>query len=309
MTPIIQATNIRKTYGETIAVHDVNFSVSSGECFGLLGPNGAGKSTTINLLACQFPLTDGQLTINGMAVDQESRKIRAQLGVVSQSDNLDDALTVLQNLLVHGRYYNLAKHAINERAKELLNLFDLSHVSQDPIDTLSGGMKRRLVIARALIHQPTVLILDEPTTGLDPQVRQLVWQRIRLLRERGVTVVLSTHYMDEAFQLCDRVAIMDLGRIVAVGTPSTLISEYAGNQIIDLNQSDNGPSLTELVTRLQQEQIPYFARSSESISVTYTGAKMDWLLELATSPLRPATLEDVFLRVTGREFMDYEQQQ
>jgi len=239
-----------------------------------------------------------------MKVGQENRRIRSQLGVVSQSDNLDDALTVLQNLLVHGRYYNLAKHTVIERARELLDLFDLSHVSQQPIDTLSGGMKRRLVIARALIHQPTVLILDEPTTGLDPQVRQLVWQRIRLLKEGGVTVVLSTHYMDEAFQLCDRVAIMDLGRIVAVGTPSMLISEYAGHQIVDINQSANVPSLANLVSQLQQEHIPYFVRSSESISVTYTGADMDWIRELGQSPPRPATLEDVFLRVTGREFND-----
>ena len=239
-----------------------------------------------------------------MKVGQENRRIRSQLGVVSQSDNLDDALTVLQNLLVHGRYYNLAKHTVIERARELLDLFDLSHVSQQPIDTLSGGMKRRLVIARALIHQPTVLILDEPTTGLDPQVRQLVWQRIRLLKEGGVTVVLSTHYMDEAFQLCDRVAIMDLGRIVAVGTPSILISEYAGHQIVDINQSANVPSLANLVSQLQQEHIPYFVRSGESISVTYTGADMDWIRELAQYPPRPATLEDVFLRVTGREFKD-----
>ena len=302
MEPIIRAINIAKSYGDDIAVRDVDFEISSGECFGLLGPNGAGKSTTINLLACQFPLTSGELTIGGLAVGKDNRKIRAQLGVVSQSDNLDDALSVLQNLRVQGRYYNLDKHTINKRAQELLDLFDLSHVWEKSIDTLSGGMKRRLVIARALIHQPTILILDEPTTGLDPQVRQLVWQRIRMLKEEGVTVVLSTHYMDEAFQLCDRVAIMDLGSIAAIGTPSFLISKYAGDQIIDINQSDHTPSFQHLVSRLQKMNIPFFARSGQSISVTYTGEEMDWIADLANSAPRPATLEDVFLRLTGREF-------
>jgi lipooligosaccharide transport system ATP-binding protein len=224
------------------------------------------------------------------------------LGVVSQSDNLDDALSVLQNLRVQGRYYNLDKHTVNQRSQELLDLFDLSHVGEKSIDTLSGGMKRRLVIARALIHQPTILILDEPTTGLDPQVRQLVWQRIRMMKEKGVTVVLSTHYMDEAFQLCDRVAIMDLGSIVAIGTPSFLISKYAGDQIIDINQSAHTPSFQHLVNRLQKMNILFFARSGQSISVTYTGEEMDWIVDLANSAPRPATLEDVFLRLTGREF-------
>jgi len=300
--PIIRARNIAKSYGDDIAVRDVDFEISSGECFGLLGPNGAGKSTTINLLACQFPLTSGQLTISGLAVGKENRKIRSQLGVVSQSDNLDDALSVLQNLRVQGRYYNLDKHTVNQRSQELLDLFDLSHVGEKSIDTLSGGMKRRLVIARALIHQPTILILDEPTTGLDPQVRQLVWQRIRMMKEKGVTVVLSTHYMDEAFQLCDRVAIMDLGSIVAIGTPSFLISKYAGDQIIDINQSAHTPSFQHLVNRLQKMNILFFARSGQSISVTYTGEEMDWIVDLANSAPRPATLEDVFLRLTGREF-------
>ncbi len=302
MEPIIRARNIAKSYGDDIAVRDVDFEISSGECFGLLGPNGAGKSTTINLLACQFPLTSGQLTISGLAVGKENRKIRSQLGVVSQSDNLDDALSVLQNLRVQGRYYNLDKHTVNQRSQELLDLFDLSHVGEKSIDTLSGGMKRRLVIARALIHQPTILILDEPTTGLDPQVRQLVWQRIRMMKEKGVTVVLSTHYMDEAFQLCDRVAIMDLGSIVAIGTPSFLISKYAGDQIIDINQSAHTPSFQHLVNRLQKMNILFFARSGQSISVTYTGEEMDWIVDLANSAPRPATLEDVFLRLTGREF-------
>ena len=226
LTFVIQATDINKSYGETIAVHDTNFNVSSGECFGLLGPNGAGKSTTINLLACQFPLTGGHLTINGMKVGQENRRIRSLLGVVSQSDNLDDALTVLQNLLVHGRYYNLAKHTVLDRARELLDLFDLSHVSQQSIDTLSGGMKRRLVIARALIHQPTVLILDEPTTGLDPN--QLVEIR-NLIKEVGKdkTVLLSTHIMQEVDKMCNRLIIINKGEIV----DDQLISNFTKNNI------------------------------------------------------------------------------
>jgi lipooligosaccharide transport system ATP-binding protein len=224
---VIHARGLTKCFGERAAVAGVDVEVGRGEAFGVLGPNGAGKTSLMRMIGCVSPVTGGVLRVLGMDPAADGRRIRARLGVVPQDDALDTHLTVRDNLHVYGRYFGLSRRVVRERAGALLELVRLSERGDDRVDDLSGGMRRRLVVARALINEPEILLLDEPTTGLDPQARHLLWDRLRALRQRGVTLLLTTHYMDEAAQLCDRLVVMDGGRIIAEGSPGALIGKHA----------------------------------------------------------------------------------
>jgi lipooligosaccharide transport system ATP-binding protein len=298
---IIVARNLQKRYKDFEAVKGIDFTVYQQECFGILGPNGAGKSTTIRMLHCFSPITAGLLTVLGQPVTGNIRKIKSQLGVVSQDDNLDPDLNVIQNLLVYARYFGLDKAEAQRRAQEALELFQLWEKRNNQVDELSGGMKRRLVIARSLINRPRLIILDEPTTGLDPAARQLVWQKLRYLRDSGVTLVLTTHYMEEAMQLCDRLVIMNEGKILAEGTPLNLVRELVGYEVIELRTEDNQPLdldrvLGERPVRYEQAGDTYYL-----FGTTPTAFHHLELPEIVSYELRRhATLEDVFLRLTGR---------
>ncbi len=230
----VQATQLTKRFGDHVAVDGVSFEVHDGEVFGLLGPNGAGKTTTIRMITCASPITAGDLMVSGHDVAEEPRLVKSRIGVVPQDENLDPDLPVRKNLEVYARYFNLPGEVIKRRVDEQLAFFELESKVKARVDTLSGGMRRRLLIARALIHEPDVLVLDEPTVGLDPQARHLVWEQLRRLRERGVTQLLTTHYMDEAAQLCDRIVVMHRGSILAEGSPRALVREYAGERVLEL---------------------------------------------------------------------------
>src|SRR5919106_1619977 len=234
LPPLIEAKGLTKRFYDFIAVDGVDFTVHRGEVFGFLGPNGAGKTTVMRMIACVSPLSDGELRVLGMDPRADGRAIRARLGVVPQLDNLDLELSVWDNMLIYGRYFGLPVPVIRERADELLAFTQLADRRDSKVDALSGGMKRRLTIARALINQPELLLLDEPTTGLDPQARHLVWERLYGLKREGVTQILTSHYMDEAEQLCDRLVIMDEGRIVAEGSPRSLIDRYSTREVVEL---------------------------------------------------------------------------
>ena len=239
MALLIEGKQITKRFGDFVAVDAIDFEVEEGECFGFLGPNGAGKTSTMRMVACVSPVTAGDLHVFGLDPRTEGPRIRARLGVVPQEDSLDTELTVFDNLVIYGRYFDLPRAAIRERAEELLAFMQLSERRDDRVDPLSGGMKRRLTIARALINQPDLLLLDEPTTGLDPQARHLLWERFYQLKREGVTTVLTTHYMEEAEQLCDRLVIMDGGQIVASGTPRELVARYATREVVELRFLDH----------------------------------------------------------------------
>ena len=225
--PLVAASGLTKRFGDFTAVDHIDFHVERGEAFGMLGPNGAGKSSTMRMIGCVSPVTEGSLRILGLDPASDGREIRGRLGSVPQEDTLDQELTVWDNMLIYGRYFGIARPLLRERAEELLRFFQLIDRRDDKVDPLSGGMKRRLTVARALINQPELVLLDEPTTGLDPQARHLLWERLYQLKQSGVTLVLTTHYMDEAEQLCDRLVIMDAGRIVAEGSPRELIDRHA----------------------------------------------------------------------------------
>ncbi len=227
--PVV-ARDLVKRYGSFTAVDGVSFEIHEGECFGMLGPNGAGKSTTIKMITCFSPLSGGSLTVRGLDVSTEARQIKRVLGLVPQEDNLDPELPVRRNLEIYARYFGISRQEAAPRIDESLKLFQLQEKASAKVDDLSGGMKRRLVIARALVNNPQLLVLDEPTTGLDPQARHLVWQQLRYLKSRGVTMLLTTHYMDEAAHLCDRLVIMHRGKILEEGTPAALIDEHAGRR-------------------------------------------------------------------------------
>ncbi|MBU4337122.1 MAG: ABC transporter ATP-binding protein, partial [Actinobacteria bacterium] len=234
MTPVIQARALTKTYGELVAVDGIDFEVAPGESFGLLGPNGAGKSTSMRMIGAVSQRTSGELTVLGLDPDTHGPEIRSRLGVVPQEDNLDTELTVRDNLIVYGRYFGIPRPVCAARATELLDFAELADKAKVKVDELSGGMKRRLTIARALINEPAVLMLDEPTTGLDPQARHVLWDRLFRLKERGTTLVVTTHYMDEAEQLCDRLVVVDHGRIMAEGSPADLIRTYSTREVLEL---------------------------------------------------------------------------
>jgi len=244
-TPLIHARGLTKRFGDFTAVDAVDFDVQPGEAFGFLGPNGAGKTSTMRMVGCTSPVTEGELEVLGMDPDTQGSDIRRRLGVVPQADTLDMELTVMENLLIYGRYFDLSYKECRRRADELLQFVQLTEKSGSQVEPLSGGMKRRLTIARSLINEPEMILLDEPTTGLDPQARHLVWERLYSLKNQGVTLILTTHYMDEAEQLCDRLVVMDNARIVAEGSPKALIEQYASREVLELRFEDlKTPDLT-----------------------------------------------------------------
>ncbi len=302
MSDIIRAHDLVKRYGTLTAVDGISFSVRTGECFGFLGPNGAGKTTTIRMISCTSPVTSGELIVGGMDVRREPRRIKAALGVVPQENNLDPDLSVRQNLRVYGRYFDLPSRVVEERIDESLELFQLSDRQDDRIAELSSGMQRRLTIARGLINAPRILVLDEPTTGLDPQARHLVWQKLRYLRSQGVTMLLTTHYMEEAAHLCDRIVIIHRGKIIVEGTPGELVERFGGREVIEIHMGDaeRGALMERLaaVEGLMVEEV-------EDIVYVYVleGDGFDpsaLKLEATKVVYRQANLEDVFLRMTGR---------
>lgn len=302
MSEIIRARDLVKRYGTFSAVDGVSFSVQAGECFGFLGPNGAGKTTTIRMITCVSPVTSGELTVDGMDVHSRSRAIKSLLGVVPQDNNLDPDLSVRQNLRAYGRYFDLPPDVIQQRIDEALALFQLSDRGEDRIASLSGGMQRRLVVARGLINSPKIMVLDEPTTGLDPQARHLVWQKLRYLRSQGVTMLLTTHYMEEAAHLCDRIVIIHQGRIIGEGEPEDLVERFAGQHVVEVHAGD--ADRTPLLERLARVQ-GLIVEEVEDIVYVYVrdGVAFDPAsLELDSMKVvyRPANLEDVFLRLTGR---------
>jgi lipooligosaccharide transport system ATP-binding protein len=305
MSPaLVEARSLTKRFGDFEAVRGIDFDISAGEAFGFLGPNGAGKTSTMRMIGCVSPISEGELRVLGLDPAADGPAIRGRLGVVPQEDNLDLELTVLDNLLIFGRYFDLPRAVIRERADELLQFVQLTDRRHSKVDPLSGGMKRRLTIARALINNPELLLLDEPTTGLDPQARHLVWDRLYRLKQRGVTLVLTTHYMDEAEQLCDRLVIMDGGRIVAEGSPRDLIARYATREVVELRFEDdeaqakamsrlgaNGERIEPLADRV----LVYTDDGDMSVSAI---ANDD--LHAMSTLVRRASLEDVFLILTGR---------
>ncbi len=302
--PIVHAQALRKLYGDSfVAVDSIDFDVQPGECFGFLGPNGAGKSSTIRMITCLSPVSGGALTVAGHSVDREPKQIKRLLGVVSQDDNLDPDLTVFQNLTAYARYFDVPRETAKRRAVEVLNLFGLTEKRQSKVDDLSGGLKRRLTIARALISDPTVLVLDEPTTGLDPQARHLVWQQLRQLKAKGMTLLLTTHYMDEAARLCDRLVIMHQGHILVRGAPQDVIRDNAGYEVIELTgAAREHAERFGTIEGLQVEESPdttyIFTESAAAPLVERLGLEGEDVL------IRRANLEDVFLRLTGRGLLD-----
>jgi lipooligosaccharide transport system ATP-binding protein len=307
-SPLVDAAGLTKRFGSFTAVDGVDFHVEPGEAFGMLGPNGAGKSSTMRMIGCVSPVTEGRLRILGLDPVAHGPEIRARLGSVPQEDTLDQDLTVWDNMLIYGRYFGIPRSTIRERADELLHFFQLADRRDDKVDPLSGGMKRRLTVARALINQPELVLLDEPTTGLDPQARHLLWERLYQLKRSGVTLVLTTHYMDEAEQLCDRLVIMDSGRIVAEGSPRELIERHATREVVELRFA---------TTEQQAASVPLLepgAPKVESLAdrvLVYTSdgeAAIGMLSQHGITPtsvfLRRSTLEDVFLLLTGRALED-----
>lgn len=300
---IIEAKTLKKAFGDLVAVDGISFTVRQGECFGILGPNGAGKTSTIRMIYGYSPITDGSLSVFGLDVSKGMREIKSRVGVCQQENNLDPDLTVFQNLEVFARYFDISPHQARKKAKELLDFIALDHRKDAKIPELSGGMMRRLVLARALINDPDLLILDEPTTGLDPQSRHQVWERLETLRKGGLTILMTTHYMDEASHLCDRLVIMDHGHILVEGEPLDLIREHVGRDVIEIAEPSD-----ELRAYLQSTHPGYEDLGHRMI--VYSQANDHLFHEISSRYckegclLRMATLEDVFLRLTGRELRE-----
>jgi lipooligosaccharide transport system ATP-binding protein len=303
---LIEARGLTKRYGDFVAVDGIDFAVERGETFGFLGPNGAGKSSTMRMIGAVSPPSGGSLRVLGRDPDRDGPAIRQRLGVVPQEDNLDLELDVDENLLVYGRFFGLPREAVRERADELLEFVQLAERRHSRVDALSGGMKRRLTIARALVNSPELMLLDEPTTGLDPQARHALWERLYRLKQQGVTLVLTTHYMDEAEQLCDRLVIMDQARIVAEGSPRELIARCVPREVVELRfGSQNG----EVTARLEGVGQRIEALPDRVVIGTDDGdATLDEVHARGIHPesalVRRATLEDVFLALTGRQLVD-----
>ncbi len=303
MAPIIVAKGLTKEFNGFLAVDHIDFTVEEGECFGFLGPNGAGKTTTMRMIFCISPITSGELTVASMQCRTQSRRIKSIIGVVPQENNLDPDLTVLENLLVYARYFDIPRKLALDRAGEVLELFQLQERQNSRIDQLSGGMKHRLIIARALINEPKILILDEPTTGLDPQARHLVWQKLHYLKERGATMVLTTHYMEEAERLCDRLVIMDHGKILTSGSPEELVNRYAGREVMELRLDPQEreraiSQLSQLDVELEETEDMLYVFSKDGTNLKALPERLK--LEVKGLTYRQATLEDVFLRLAGR---------
>jgi lipooligosaccharide transport system ATP-binding protein len=305
--PIVVARSLTKRYGDLVAVDHVDFDVREGECFGILGPNGAGKTTTIRMITCVSPLTEGELSVVGLDVTKNQREIKSRLGVVPQEDNLDPDLSVLENLLVYARYFDIPAKVAEERAWEGLRLFQLQDKVKETINHLSGGLKRRLTIVRALVNDPELLVLDEPTTGLDPQARHLVWQKLRQLKQQGITMLLTTHYMEEAARLCDRLVIFDSSKIIAAGTPAELIKRHAGRDVIEV-RTDNADR-DAVMARVESIGNGYELEEHEDTIYLFDAGSEGRIDDLDFSGVealgseviaRRASLEDVFLRLTGR---------
>ncbi len=304
---VVVARELTKRFGDFEAVHGINFSIERGESFGFLGPNGAGKTSTMRMISAVSQPTSGSLSVFGLDPRADGPEIRARLGVVPQEDTLELELTVRLNLEMFGRYFDLPRRVLRERADELLAFSQLSERADDKVDNLSGGMKRRLTIARALINRPDLLILDEPTTGLDPQARHLLWERLYRLKREGVTLVITTHYMDEAEQLCDRLVVMDRGTIVAEGTPRQLITDHSTREVVELRFGTDAHEQFE-------RDLARFAQRIEILPdriLLYVDDGDETLREVHASGITPASalvrrssLEDVFLRLTGRTLVD-----
>ena len=305
---LVRARGLTKRFGDFTAVDGIDFELRRGEAFGFLGPNGAGKSSTMRMLGCVSPPSGGELTILGLDPVADGSRIRARLGVVPQEDTLDVELTVQENLLIYGRYFGLPRQVIRERTARLLDFVQLSDRATDHVEPLSGGLKRRLTIARSLINEPDILLLDEPTTGLDPQARHVVWDRLFRLKQQGVTLILTTHYMDEAEQLCDRLVVMDHGRIAAEGSPRELIDAYSTPEVLELRfDPSTHEQAAEKLTALPAERMEvladrillYIPNGDHALAIA-----RELGLDPVTSLVRRSTLEDVFLRLTGRRLED-----
>jgi lipooligosaccharide transport system ATP-binding protein len=305
--PLISARDLVKRFGTFTAVDGIDFDVHAGEVFGFLGPNGAGKTSTMRMIAAVSPVTDGSLRVLDRDPSIAGPEIRARIGVVPQENNLDEELSVADNLYIYGRYFGLPRAQVRERIDELLAFAQLSERANDRVTVLSGGMKRRLVIARALINSPAMVLLDEPTTGLDPQARHMVWGRLRSLTQQGVTLLLTTHYMDEAEQLCDRLVVMSDARIVAEGTPIELIAAHAGRDVLELRFTPG--TLDGVLERLRDvgtrqealsDRVVIYGDDAEQL----TAAVKQRGVDVHSRLVRRATLEDVFLRLTGRALIE-----
>ncbi|WP_150462074.1 ABC transporter ATP-binding protein [Nesterenkonia ebinurensis] len=317
--PAIHAVDLVKKYGDFTAVDGITFQVTRGESFGLLGPNGAGKSTTMRMIAAVASRTSGQMLVAGLDPEQQGPEVRARLGVIPQQDNLDEELTVRENIIMYGRYFGLPRRYLLAKADELLSFAQLEHKANSRVEDLSGGMKRRLTIARALVNEPEVLLLDEPTTGLDPQARHVLWDRLFRLKESGTTLVLTTHHMDEAEQLCDRLVVVDHGAIMAEGSPAGLIREHSTREVLELRfgmdrNTEQAKILEDLLTNTDAgsgdvgfshvevlpDRLLVYAEYAESAMEKIHAAGHKPI----TSLVRRSSLEDVFLRLTGRSLID-----
>ena len=306
--PVVEATDLKKRHGDFEAVRGISFRIEAGSCFGILGPNGAGKTSTLRMVQAVSAPSAGRLRVLGLDPVSDGATVRSRIGVVPQDDNLDPDLDVRENLYVYARYFRMSRAEAERRAKTLLEFVSLTEKSNRRIRELSGGIKRRLVIARALVNEPELVVLDEPTTGLDPQARHHVWQKLRELKERGVTTAITTHYMDEAERLCDVVVIMDGGRIIATGAPAAVIREHAGEEVVELEVSEedekkilDGLSLEGALTERTGDTRRFFLSRRSGLA--------DRLIERARAArapcsLRNASLEDVFLRLTGRDLSE-----
>ncbi|MGO1737745.1 MAG: ABC transporter ATP-binding protein [Actinomycetaceae bacterium] len=307
MPPVIHASRLRKTYGDFVAVDDIDFEVAPGESFGLLGPNGAGKSTTMRMIGGTLDRSGGELSVLGMDPARQGPEVRAHLGVIPQQDNLDEELRVKENLVMYGRYFGMSRRELEPKADELLEFAQLTEKARAKVQSLSGGMKRRLTIARGLVNDPKILLLDEPTTGLDPQARHILWDRLFRLKENGTTLVVTTHFMDEAEQLCDRLVVVDHGSIMAEGSPRELIRQYSTREVVELRfGSARNPTvvaeLDDVATRTEvlPDRVLLYTDDGEAAleEVSRRG------LAPITSLVRRSSLEDVFLRLTGRSLID-----
>jgi len=306
--PLVHARGLIKRFGDLVAVDGIDFDVQKGEAFGFLGPNGAGKTSTMRMVGCVSPPSGGTLSILGLDPVKDGAAIRARLGVVPQQDTLDMELTVRENIVIYGRYFGLARAALRDRADELLEFVQLTDRADSRVEPLSGGMKRRLTIARSLVNGPDVLLLDEPTTGLDPQARHTVWDRLFRLKQRGVTLILTTHYMDEAEQLCDRLVVMDKAKIVAEGSPRDLIGRYSTREVVELrfavndDPGDFAARMNGLAQRIEAlpDRVLLYTDDGDATAahVHEVGLRPESVL------VRRSTLEDVFLHLTGRTLVD-----
>jgi lipooligosaccharide transport system ATP-binding protein len=305
--PLVRARSLTKRFGGFTAVDAIDFDVQHAQAFGFLGPNGAGKTSTMRMIACSSPVTAGELSVLGMDPRTQARQIKARLGVVPQIDNLDNELAVRENLEMYARYFDIPRDVARRRADELLDFVQLSERARDQVEPLSGGMKRRLTIARALINEPEMVILDEPTTGLDPQARHLLWERLYQLKKRGATLLITTHYMDEAEQLCDRLVVMDKAKIVAEGSPRELIDRYSTREVLEIRVPDDDRA--RLDGRLDGLADRYEELPDRLLLYTDDGERALNEAHLRQFPIesalvRRSTLEDVFLRLTGRSLIE-----